>query len=416
MLTSDLLRVRIVKREIRAQYVKVDTPHNLNRAGQLLEVFQSGLAENTSKAGIYDAIQEVEGLSTDHKFVKGLAKLLLDRCTFTPSSLPMEDAPDAAELRARLFAMSAEQGPLARRPGPTIRLTATTLFAAVAEQLGCSAAEISDALYADLKQEQRLTAAKLPEDAGTLLNRYNVSLVQSVLLRATKLTLTLNRPSARRLRQLFRYLKFHQLMYRVSSAPPVVTLEVDGPLSLLSQSSRYGMQLAQFFPAVLLQDRPWTLQAELAWGKKKKVAKLFTVDHTQGLRSHYADRGTWRSQTEELFEDRFRQLNPSWTMEPGAPIDLGNQKILIPDFTFRKDGRVAHLDIVGFWRRGYLEQRLLGTPKNVLLAVSRRRAAEKKVASELGDQVIPFAEIIPAKQVLAKLDLIATADPSAEQT
>jgi predicted nuclease of restriction endonuclease-like RecB superfamily len=411
MLTSDLLRVRVVKDEIRPQYVKVDAPQHLGRAEQLLGVFSEAIEKQASRAELYDAVREVEGLSTDHKFIKGLAKLLFDRCSFSPRALPMEDAPDAAALRQRLYALSAARGPLARRAGPTGRTTAETLFAEVAAELGCTTEQVSDAMYADLNEEQRLTQAKLPADALALLNRYNVSLVQSVLLRATRLTLTLNRPAARRLRQLFRYLKFHQLMYRVTSAPPMVTLEVDGPLSLLSQSSRYGMQLATFFPGVLLQDRPWTLEAELAWGKKKKITKRFRVDHTLGLVSHYADKGAWRTQTEEWFEERFNELNPSWTLHPGEPIDLGNQRILIPDFTFRKGKRVAHLDIVGFWRRGYLETRLENTPPNVLLAVSRRRAADKKVSAAFGDQVIPFAEIIPAKKVLAMLEIIAEPRP-----
>lgn len=407
MLTSDLLRVRVVKNEIRPQYIQIDQPRHCARAAQLMSVFQSAIQTEASRSELFDAVREVEGLSTDHKLVKGLAKLLFDRCTFTPRSLPMDDAPDAAALRHKLFTLATDQGPLARRPGPTVRVTAKTLFAAVAAELGCSAAQVSDAMYADLKEEQRLTSAKLPEDEVALLHRYNVSLVQSVMLHATRVTIRLNRPSPRRLRQLFRYLKFYQLMYRISSAPPIVTLEVDGPLSLLSQSSRYGMQLSNFFPAVLLQDRPWSLEAELKWGKKKKVRKLFRVDHSRGLRSHYQDRGVWTSQTEEWFEERFTKLSSSWTLHPGEPIDLGEQRILIPDFTFRKSGRVAHLDIVGFWRRGYLEKRLGETPSNVLLAVSRKRAGEKAVRDSLGDQVIPFAEIISAKQVLAMLDVIA---------
>ena len=125
------------------------------------------------------------------------------------------------------------------------------------------------------------------------------------------------------------------------------------------------------------------------------------------LRSHYTDRGVWTSQTEEWFAQRFAELDTPWTLQPGEPIDLGGQRILIPDFTFRHAGRVAHLDIVGFWRRGYLEQRLQQTPSNVILAVSHKRAGEKKLRATLGEQVIPFAEIIPAKQVLAMVNNVA---------
>lgn len=407
MLTSDLLRVRVVKKEVRPQYINVTQPRHVDRAEQLLETFQDAVAQQASRAALTAAIRDIEGLSTDHRLVKGLAKLLFDRCTFSPQTLPTDDAPSAAALRARLFALAAQQGPLARRPGPTVRATSRTIFAAVAAELGCAASDVSKAMYADLKEEQALTEARLPADATALLHRYNVALVQSVLLHATRLTVTLRRPSARRLRQIFRYLKFHQLMYRIESSTTATTLVVDGPLSLLNQSNRYGLQLANFFPAVVLQDGAWSLQAELLWGKKRKVRKTLSVDHSQQLRSHYTDRGVWTSQTEEWFAQRFAELDTPWTLQPGEPIDLGGQRILIPDFTFRHAGRVAHLDIVGFWRRGYLEQRLQQTPSNVILAVSHKRAGEKKLRATLGEQVIPFAEIIPAKQVLAMVDNVA---------
>ena len=409
MLTSDLLRVNVVKRDLKPQFIAVDAPRHQERAARLLAFFQDALARNLSRGEIDDVIRDVEGLSTDHKLIKGMAKLLLDRCEFEPRALPGEDAPDAAALRDRMFRLAAVRGPLARHAGPTGRTTAESLMAEVGAELGVTAAQVSAALYADLKEEQILVSARLPEDASALLHRYNVGLVQAVLLHAARMTVTLQRPTPKRLRQLFRYLKFHQLMYRLEIPDrDHVAIEVDGPESLLKQSSRYGLQLATFFPAVLLQDGAWRLEADILWGNKRKLHKTLVVDSTLGLRSHYQDQGTWRSRVEEWFEGRFRELNPSWTLHPGEPIDLGEQRVLIPDFTFRRGGRVAHLDIVGFWRQGYLEKRLTETPKNVLLAVSRRLSGEKKaLAARIQDQLIEYAEIIPAKEVLARLEIIA---------
>ena len=76
----------------------------------------------------------------------------------------------------------------------------------------------------------------------------------------------MKRPDAKRIRQLFRYLKFHQLMYRVSGpqqppSPSTVRCPVAAkhPMGLL----------AVFFPAVLLQTGAWTLTAEVEWGQKR---------------------------------------------------------------------------------------------------------------------------------------------------
>jgi hypothetical protein len=194
-------------------------------------------------------------------------------------------------------------------------------------------------------------------------------------------------------------------MYRVAGSRDELVLTVDGPQSLLRQSTRYGLQLAIFFPAVLLQTGTWTLHAEVEWGQKRKLKKQLTVDSTAGLQSHYRDRGAWTSNAEQWFVERFEKLDTGWTIRPGELIDLGRQQVLVPDLAFEKDGRVAYLDIVGFWRKGYLKKRLAETPAHVVLAVSKRLVGDKAALPKtLAEQVIPFAEVIPAKKVLAQLE------------
>ena len=204
-----------------------------------------------------------------------------------------------------------------------------------------------------------------------------------------------------------RALKFHQLMYRFTSHSPM-TLRVDGPQSLLKLSTRYGMQLANFFPTVLLQPGPWRLKAEVLWGRKRKLKKVLSVHSTDGLRSHYRDQGTWTSRTETWFEERFAQYETAWQLSPGQPIDMGGQQMMVPDYTFEHEGRVGHLEIVGFWRKAYLEKRLKALPDNVILAVSSKLASDKtKLPAKVQAQIIKFAEVIPPKKVVDKLEAVA---------
>ena len=59
-------------------------------------------------------------------------------------------------------------------------------------------------------------------------------------------------------------------------------------------------------------------------------------------------------------------------------------------------------------RKGYLTERLARTPSNVILAVSRRLAGEiNKLTKKMQLQVVTYAEIIPAKEVLSRLEIIA---------
>lgn len=403
MLTGDLLRVRIKGKAVVPAWVDPTDERLLERAAAVVEVFEAALGQGWTRGELLAALAEVEGLDTDHKLVRGLAKVMLDR-----SELETVAALDPAEVRRRVFARAAATGPLARRPGPTGRRVAADVYGEVAAELGVSAEEIARALYADLVDEQRLSACRVlsPE---ALLHRYNVALAQAVLLRATWLKLRLVAPRPKRLAQLLRYARFHELMYRleVVAGGAAVLVHLDGPESLLRQSTRYGLQLARFLPAVLLQDGAWALEAEVLWGKRR-LHKAVQLDDGLGLRSHYRDTGVWKSRTEQWLEERWGEGQQGWTMLPGEVQVIEGQQVLVPAYTFEKEGRRAHLDVVGYWRKAYLEERLRRTPPDVVLAVSRRLCGDKAALPvALADRVIDFAEVIPVGELVRRLDAVA---------
>lgn len=408
MLTGELIRVRVKKQSIYPSFIKLDD-RRLERAEALLNLIDQATEEHWTRGELTEATRELEGTDIDHKITRGLVKLLIDGCDFeTISPLP------PAELRWLSFRTAAETGPLARHAGPTSRRTAHDVLTELAAQLehngSVPTAEVmADALYADLKEHQRIQSRKGPTNPEALLHRYNVALVQAVLLKARELHLRLKQPEPKRVRQLFRYLKFFQLMYRVHNLESGdLAIHVDGPQSLLKQSTRYGMQLATFFPAVVLQTGDWELQAEVLWGRKRKLKKQLELSSQDGLISHYRDTGTWRSQIELWFEERFAKLDTDWELLPGQPIDLGEQQMMVPDFTFRKDNRIAHLDIVGYWRKNYLKTRIERTPSHVLLAVSKGLSGETKALPKtIQSRFLSFSKVIPAKDVVERLEEIA---------
>jgi len=402
MLTGDLVRVRVVKKDLQPSFIDPASKRLLERAAVLLSMFEHALSSGWTRGRIDEEIRNITGADVDHKITKGLAKLLLDKGEFET-----ESPTNPAELRWAVFCEAAKMGPLARAAGPSGRATAVDVYNLVAKDLGSTPEEVERGLYADLKDEQVLQGIPLPSPE-TLLTRYNTALVQAILLKASKMTITLTQPDPKYVRQMMRYLKFHQLMFRTSQRGADLAFEIDGPQSLLKLSTRYGLQLANFLPAVLLQPGSWTAEAEVLWGKKRKVRKRLSISSETGLRSHYKDTGTWKSRTENWFMERYEKYDTDWTVQPGEPINLGNQKLLIPDLTFSKDGRVGHLEILGFWRAKHLKQRLDELPDNVILAVSSKLKGEKGTLPKgLESQVIRFAEVIPPAKVVAKLEQIA---------
>ena len=121
------------------------------------------------------------------------------------------------------------------------------------------------ALFADLRDENRLLRF---EDitAQRLIDRYNVALAQAVLLRSVHVKVEVRNERPPRYRQLFRRLKFHRLLYHVEgNMNDGYVFHIDGPLSLFSATTKYGLQVALFLPA-LLPCSDFRLEAELRWG------------------------------------------------------------------------------------------------------------------------------------------------------
>lgn len=130
---------------------------------------------------------------------------------------------------------------------------------------------------------------------------------------------------------------------------------------------------AQFCNTALLKAKKWRMEAVVNtshWGRK-----IFRLDHTCGLQSHYPDEPIFDSTAEEAFFEKFaRNKKSKWTVErEGSILDLGDT-VMIPDFVFRHpDGREVHLEIVGFWTPEYLEKKLDKAKRagldNLILAV-----------------------------------------------
>jgi len=399
MLTGDLVRTKTVKKQIVPSFIATSNSRHKARAEELIDLMGRALSASWTRGQVEASVTEMCSVDVDHKITKGMAKLLMDKGTFETQS---PQPPQA--LRWTVFEAAARMGPLALSLTDDGRVTAADVLKSVAETLNCEPDAILGGMYADLKDHQVLAAIKLP-DAEALLHRYNCALVQAVLLKATHIRLTLTQPKPKYVRQLLRHLKFYQLMFRAQAKSGDLEIEIDGPQSLLTLSTRYGMQLANFFPAVLLQPGDWVLEASLLWGHKRKFKKVMRLDSGLGLRSHYRDTGTWTSRAEEWFLQRLEQIDHGWTVGPGEPMTLPGQQMVVPDLTFRKGDRVGHLDIVGFWRSAHLKEHLESLPPNVVVAVSNRLKGEKaKLPAGLASRVVTFAEVIPAPKIVEALE------------
>jgi predicted nuclease of restriction endonuclease-like RecB superfamily len=407
MLTKDLLRARAYKDQVRPSLIKIDDPNLLSFADDIITRFRQGLKSGVRRGELGKMIKEAIGLSRDAKLLAGIGRVLLNRCEFETRA-PI----DPKILRAQLFALAAEQGPLSLTAGPFGHTTAEDIFTTVAIEHNTTATALREAMFADRKDQAVITKLRC-KDATWLLHRYNVALVQGILLHCKRLVVEVEDPTPARVRQLLRFAKFYQLIHRVQRNGKLLSVTLDGPTSVLNQSTRYGMALANFFPAILLQKKTWRVEGELLWGKPAK-SRVVSINNGHNLRSHYPDTGMQVSQEATWLGERFQTLKSDWSIDAAKrPLRLGPDAVIMPDFTFRRGENEVHIEILGYWRKATLQSRLLllkkHAPNNLILAVSDRLRADKGTLLDLPLQVITFKGVIPAKKVLALLNsMVAT--------
>jgi uncharacterized protein len=404
MLTGNLVRVRTTKERVVPLYLSPSNPDWLGVAESLLLIFREGVGR--TRGELEDEINELVGEGMSTLAHRGLAKVLEDRAEF---EVVAEVPPD--QVREKVFTAAAEHRKGLRQAGRRSAFRRDGVLERAAEELKLDPKRVEAALFADLKDENRMLRFD-DLTARRLIERYNVALAQAVLLRSVQVEAEVRHEKPARYRQLFRHLKFHRLLYRVKGDMRLgYSFTIDGPLSLFSATNKYGLQMALFLPALLLCG-DFRIRAELRWGPRREP-RWFGLDSNDGLVSHYNDTGTYVPPEIQAFLDRFRQVIPGWEVtEATEIIPLGPDNVWVPDyrFTHRPTGTDVFVEILGFWKRSALDRllRLLPEhgPPRYALVVSDKLKVDEGALEELAGPVLRFKEIPNATELAGLLEQI----------
>ncbi len=397
MLTGKMVRVRYARDRILPCFLDTADPAWLEVAGRMLEIFRAPAGR--TRGEMEQELQEAFGDEARQLVHQGLAKLLEDRCDFEVAG-----AHPPAPLRAAVFAAAAR----ARRQPASVggAFDREAVLQQVARELGLTPEAVEEGLFADLKSQQRLARF---EDLTPrrLLERYNVGLAQAVLLRSSRVHVTLRQEPPSRYRSLLRAAKFHRLICEIERLDSQsYRLHLDGPLSLFSATQKYGLQLALFLPTVL-HCRDWLLEAELRWGAQRKPKQL-RLGPRDGLVSHTADTGVWVAPEVRMFADLFRKRVADWELIEETDIFPLGESFWVPDFRLRHraSGQVIRLEVLGFWRRASAERHLARLRQHAaepfLLAVSEQLHLDEAGLDDLPAGIHRFRNM-PLPDELARL-------------
>jgi len=320
----------------------------------------------------WDAVISDDVAARRLRVAMGLRKLILDECTFES-----ETEHDPIELRRQVFTRASE---VRKSLAEGEHLDRDKVLAEQSEKLGVSPDVVMRMLFADLKGEQVLKEVPASLDAARLVDAWELGQTQAVLLSAVRVTCEVKSASSGLVRELFRKLKFHQLLFtaeriettastKIKGPTPTTPdptdktrpepkrdkyswrIVIDGPFSMFDAVTKYGVRLALAWPA-LRQLEDWSLMADVKWGKAREplIFKTSSV-HEAAIDSakraaqdafvpppskdvevelHIAD------DVREL-ADAINDLEAGWKAEPAnVVLDVPGKGVCIPDLVLTR--------------------------------------------------------------------------------
>jgi uncharacterized protein len=346
MFPSALLLARARKDGVRPVFLGEAA---IPQAEAVTKVYQQGVGRSRRELEI--RVRELEAKVDKYKVVRGLALLVERRCAFSA-----REGPSPTDLRRRLFD---EVKGAAVTPEERV-----AVLARLAPEFGLAPAALSDHLWADLEEEEILRAIP-PMDPGGLLRRFNLGQCQTLLFKATQMSLTFGAPEA--YRDAVRRAKRRGLMFTAEApeAGGAPVLRVEGVVSFLRSTERYGTRLAQILPD-LLSLPGWTLSAKVLYrdstGRKRHLD--FRLDH--GM-AEYLDVPPEEADVPE-FPPALEAVAVS-AERAGLLVDRVPAPLVVgggfeyPDLVVSRDGKSLYVEAVGYWSREWLERKLERTER-----------------------------------------------------
>lgn len=406
MLTVDLVTAR--RRGDSLQLRELDA-RTRARARELSEEYLGIVSRNLGEARemVVAGLDCVDVLPREKKLADGLKKLVLDRCVFE-----MHAPVEPSEIRSRVFKAASLTRAVLHNDEVFDR---ERVIRKVAEELRLEPEQIERFLFADLRDSHKLLSFD-EIGAGEFVELYERSMRQAVLLKASKVTISLTDTNLTNYRPLFRRMKFLRLLHTIERQPSGgFRVDIDGPFSLFSSVTKYGLRLAMLLPVLEQYAHAWRLDATLIWGKDRR--RLFYTVEAPGRPLCPCSKETQSPEYEAAddvvsFVEKFEKLGSSWRAYPSDEIlNLPGVGMCIPDLVFEQPftQEKVFFEVMGYWSRDAVWKRVelveAGLARRVIFAVSSRlRVSEEVLPDESPGSLYVYKGVMNPRRVLEKLE------------
>lgn len=399
MLTAELVRVRRAGNELRLLSMNKGMEERaFQLASAYIEAAKSCVGKTRSQ--FKERCIQIPTSNSERKLADGLRKLVEDRCVFAVSC-PV----DPKTLRSEIFLAASHTMRNLKEGERFDRSAFLNLQAQIHDQ---DREELERSLYSDLRSQHLLLEFE-QISVKQLVSNYQMAQGQAVLLRAVSVSAEVLCRDPYAYRALFRKIKFLRLLHVITPLPDGgYQIKIDGPYSLFSSATKYGLQLALSLPVIQACD-DWKIEAQLRWGKDRNPL-VFRLKGKSSSRSDSQDQRL-PDEVENLLS-RFSTLKSQWLAIPSSEIlQLPGVGLCIPDLRFenRITGEIAYLEVMGYWSRDAVWKRIelvqQGLPYRILFAVSSRlRVSESVLDDSSVGELYVYKSALSAKEIIKRLD------------
>jgi uncharacterized protein len=446
MLPTELLRVRVSGKmsQIRPIFYDYEKNNELSLPSKIIKIFEEMAKKKLSKANIDENLSKIEAKYTDYKLVRGICQLLEQRCVYESPSKTFSDSRNnntinATYLRRKIFEESSRIG------YPLTEDERKRILQKVALKNNLTIDELELAMWNDLDKNKYLKNFDSLSPLQ-LVVWYNISILQTLLLNCVKLEFSVYggfnwKKILRKIKQLgLMYFLYHesnldsepinqtknQDMVLNGKKNKRVICTVDGPLSILRLTDRYGLAMAKLIPLIIFTEN-WSIDAVILrksisgikksyrfqLSNKDKDLPLFDASsiHLESepnsepnvsFNKYGVD--SFDSNVEKKFMDKFLNFSTGWklTREPD-PLILSDGKAFIADFAFEKYGIKVYLEIVGFWTKDYLKRKLEKIKDLLTMKSGSSLGTDLLIAANMDNYISENGDKIMVDSIFSKL-------------
>jgi predicted nuclease of restriction endonuclease-like RecB superfamily len=378
--------------------------NELSLPTKIIKMYEEMAEKKVSRAIVDESIAKIEDKHTDYKFIRGICHLLEQRCVYSSYVLPNttithndnDSTINAVYLRRDIFEESSRSG------YPVTETERRNILQKTALKNNLTIEELELAMWNDLDKNKYL------KNFDSLTSRqlvawYNISILQTLLLNCVKLEFSVY--GGYNWKKILHKIKQLGLMYFLhgetnpkstthnqtknqnilfdNDKDKKIICTVDGPLSILRLTDRYGLAIAKLISLIVFTES-WSINAIILRKSVSGTKKTYNFRLSSGdenlpifdaskitLNSHSRSstnsniglsldnaNDNFDSNVEKKFMDKFHTFSTNWKLsrEPD-PLILSDGKAFIPDFLFEKSGVKVYFEIVGFWTRDYLKRK-----------------------------------------------------------